>query len=72
MKGKGYLFLAITLLVVSYFIIEIDSIGNVNHLAHILGAVAGILFVLITAKLVPPSTIYSQIPRLNYKKETPL
>ena len=69
MKGKGHLFLAIALLVTSYFIIELDSNGNVNHIAHLLGAVAGTLFVLLTAKLVPPATLYQQ---LRIKKETPL
>ena len=69
MNGKGYLFLAIALLVTSYFVIELDSNGNVNHIAHLLGAVAGTLFVLLTAKLVPPATLYQQ---LRIKKETPL
>jgi len=69
MKGKGHLCLAIALLVTSYFIIELDSKGNVNHIAHLLGAVAGTLFVLLTAKLVPPATLYQQ---LRIKKETPL
>lgn len=67
-NGILHLLNLIMLLILSYLIVKIDSKGNVNHIAHYLGAFSGILFVLITAKLVPPSTIYSQIPKLNYKK----
>lgn len=66
-NGFLHLFNLIMLLVLSYLIVEIDSKGNVNHIAHYLGALSGILFVIVTGKILPPVTLHAKRVALNIK-----